>query len=235
MIPLRLPSNQELYDKIESWKTIEDTLKELDNNSLAERQLLLELHQESKEQLGIEFVEGHEYRYDLAFGLKMYERLKISPRTASDNRYWIHKGVYVVPDIVFWRWGPRAHDRYYKISSRIWLKVIWWYIHLSWQDSTEETFRILEMNSTDTIVQLVERSGTQGYRLKLCRVLMRHYHQYCMKSGKSEAEFFRRLMKLNTARLAAIEPALCEGEEEGYVRKLFADLEDRHRNTPAGN
>jgi len=224
---LKLPNNEEFHNKIESWRTIDDTLQELDKDYLDERNLLLKIHEESKAKLGIEHAKGNEYRYDLMFGLRMYENLRISPRIAADNKHWIHRSVYVVPDIVFWRWGPNAHERYYKVPARIWLKTLWWYIHLSWQGNANDTFRVLEMNSTDTIVQLVERSGTHGYRLKLCRVLMRQYYEYCKNNGKSDADFFRRLMKLNTARLAAIEPALCEGEEEGYVAKLFAALEGR--------
>jgi len=225
---LRLPGNDELYKKIESWKTIEDTLGDLDETYLNERKMLLQIHEETKSGLGIDWARGNEYRYDLSFGLRMYETLRITPRTAADNKYWVHKSVFVVPDIVFWRWGPQAHDRYYKKPGRNWLKTIWWYIHLSWQGNARNTYRVLEMNSTDTILQLVDRAGTHGYRVNLCRVLMNHYHLHCKNRGREDPQFFRRLMKLNTARLAAVEPSLCEGEEEGYVRKLFAALEGRN-------
>ena len=221
----RLPKTEDLFQMIESWQSESDVKCMADNHEAkAWREILLAAHEQAKKSLDIQTVKGHEYKYDLLFGLQMYESLNISESTASDDKFWIYLSIFVVPEVVFWRWGPSAHDRFYNNPRRIWLKVIWWYIHLSWQGNRDTTFQILENNSTDIVVQLVERSGPYGYRVKLCRTIMKVFDEYCRKQGKEDRIVFRKLMKLNTARLAVMEPALCEGEETGYVKQLFAAL-----------
>jgi len=220
----KLPKMDELRTMVEKWKQAEDIVIEPDESAKHYRNLLLEIHKNVAGTLGIDRVDGHEYEYDSRFGLEMYEKMHITSRTASDDKFWIGLGVFAVPDLVFWRWGPGAHERFYRNSRRIWLKVLWWYIHLSWQGNREETERCIAGNSTDTIVQLVERSGPHGYRVELYRTIMKRYAEHCRRTGKEERLFFRRLMKLNTARLAVMEPSLCEGKEEGYVGQLFAAL-----------
>lgn len=223
----KVPSSDELRAMVDKWQSHDDIRVVIDGSAEKYRKLLVEIHENTKKTLGIEKVKGHEYKYDFKFGMELYERLNISASTASNDKFWIYLSVYAVPDLVFWRWGSGAHDRYYRNPRRIWLKVLWWYIHLSWQGNREETERCLELNTTDTIVQLVERSGTQGYRVELCRVIMKRFNEHCRKTDKEDRLLFRRLMKLNTARLAAVEPALCEGEEDGYVRQLFAAFDSQ--------
>lgn len=102
------------------------------------------------------------YKFDLQFGLKLFRLLNESYgftlREASDDSVWRHLSVNVVPDIVYSRWGNNP-SRFWKVPRRIWLKTLWWYIYLSWQNNMISTERILMNNSTDEIVQLVERSG----------------------------------------------------------------------------
>lgn len=223
----KVPKADELHTLIESWKSESDIRINPDATASAYRNILMKIHEDAKKNLGIDKVDGNEYRYDLLIGLGLYENLRISARTAADNDFWIYLGIRAVPDVVFWRWGSGAHERFYRTKSRIWLKSLWWYIHLSWQGNREDTARCLAMNSTDTIVQLVERSGPYGYRVDLCRTIMKRFYEYCRYRGKVDPKFFRQFMKLNTARLAAVEPALCEGAEDGYVRQLFAVLESQ--------
>lgn len=168
------------------------------------------------------------YDFDLNFGLKLYVILtkgfQLTPRIASDDNVWRYLSLKVVPDIVFYRWGMNE-GRYWKESRRIWLKTLWWYIYLSWKNSEEETYEILKDNTTDEIVQLVERSGPSGYRVETCRCIMEYYGTLGKEVKNRNNQIFRRVMKLNTARIKVIEPALVEGGEKSYVKELFQYFE----------
>lgn len=168
------------------------------------------------------------YEFDLYFGIKLFEILsknyKLSVRDASDNGIWRYLSICVVPDVVFLRWGMRP-SRFWKEPGRIWLKVLWWYIYLSWQGNNRSTYEILRNNTTDEIVQLVERSGAFGYRVDLCRNIMLYYGQLSVEERKRRPQLFRRVMKLNTARVKVVEPALLPGGEKEYVKELFEYFE----------
>lgn len=227
MIKWKELRKNDLFQLIESWTSEDAVQVDVPSEYQMLRDIMKGHHEEIKRELGIESVKGHEYQYDLRFGLKLYkclnEQFNVTEYHASDDSLWIFLGVRIFPDIVFWRWGKQAHQRFYAHSRRIWLKVLWWYVHLSWQGDEESTFRILKSNSTDEIVQLVERSGPHGYRVELCREIMRQYGEQT-SHYESRAMLFRRIMKLNTARLAVMEPALYEGQEKGYVRDLFYEV-----------
>lgn len=160
-----------------------------------------------------------DYNFDLLFGLKLYEILNesigFSNRIATDDDVWRYLSVCIVPDIVHSRWSLNA-DHFYKTPRRIWLKTIWWYIHLSWQNDSKQTYEILKNNSTDTILQLVERPGV-GYYVEMYREIMLQYHRY----GDSDRDLFRNILKLNTARIMTTSPELVEGGVKQYVTELF--------------
>ena len=80
------------------------------------------------------------------------------------------------------------------------------------------TYRILENNTTDEVVQLVERAGSAGYRVDVCRVLMKYYY---LNRSKYDNKIFRKVMVLNTARSKVVEPTLVNGGAIGYVKELF--------------
>ncbi|MDG0032706.1 hypothetical protein MMB68_24465 [Priestia sp. Y58] len=169
-------------------------------------------------------IKGKEYDFDLAFGIRFYSlmvsKYNFNERQASDDGVWRYISIYLIPDITYKRWGLNP-QRYYIASRRIWIKVLWWYIHLSWQGDTESTFNILKDNTTDEMAQIVDRSGPSGYRVKLCRSIMYHYSNIAVQKKKRGAQVFRRIMKLNTARSRVVEPALIIGGEEQYVKELF--------------
>jgi hypothetical protein len=167
------------------------------------------------------------YGADLAFGLKIYElfvkEFGLNAGTASDDGVWRYIQMKVVPDLIFERWsadgGPNRinNDRFWKDSRRMWLKTMWWYIHLSLQnDSLEETERILIGNGSDDISQLVERSGS-GYRVELYRAIMRRYFD----SERKDRQILRKVLKLNVVRCATVEPLLFSSGIEDYVNSLF--------------
>lgn len=180
-----------------------------------------------------------DYQTDLRFALYLYDMLKkygFSVRTASIDQVWIYLSVNVFPDIVNKRYPGTGRgsgdgqgknineDRYWRKTRRIYLKVIWWYIYLSMQtdsngqDDLRATYEILEGNSTDEIVQTVERCGSYGYRVDVYREIMKFYSE---NRPKYDNACFRKAMVLNTARAKVVEPALMEGGVRGYVKELF--------------
>ena len=160
------------------------------------------------------------YEYDLQLGLVLYEVLHaqyaFNERIAARDEIWRYLALEILPDFIYERYGI-SDDRYYKRSSRVWPKAIWWYIHLSWQGTAEQTYAILKDNSSDEMMQLVDRSGTGGFRLDLTRELMRQHYLAQNKPG----QVLRRILKLNTARLNIVEPGLVEGGVEAYVSDLY--------------
>lgn len=160
-----------------------------------------------------------DYHFDLLYGLKVYEILNeeigFVNRVATNDDVWRYLSICVIHDIVHARWGLNA-DHFYKTSRRIWLKTIWWYIDLSWRGNAEETYEILKGNSTDTILQLVERPGI-GYYKELYREIMLQYASL----EDSSRNWFRRALKLNTARLITTSPELVDGGIIKYVEELF--------------
>lgn len=88
---------------------------------------------------------------------------------------------------------------------------------------------ILKHNTTDTIVQLVERPGF-GYRISFTRELMKHFG--CLaeeEPDKHNTETFRKIMRLNTARSKVVEPALFGGGEQEYIKELFEYFNEKDR------
>ena len=156
-------------------------------------------------------------KFDLLFGLKLYDYLTndlmISIKDASNAEFWIYLSVVVIPEIVSIRWEGIAKKRFYETSNRIYLYTLWWYIHLSWQGSIEETQEVLN---------LVDRTGVDGFRVDLTRVIMKEYSLIDRNIHSSvEREFFRKIMILNTAIPTTTEPALVEGGLDKYVENIF--------------
>ena len=106
--------------------------------------------------------------------------------------------------------------------SRIWLKTMWWYFYLSFNKDVETTKEMLlsEAFSTDTILNLVERTGRSGTNISVYRNIMSKYASLEDVSDK----VFRSIMKLNTAKAVVIEPVFSTGGVSGYVDSLFNEL-----------
>lgn len=166
-----------------------------------------------------------EYELDLHTGIVIYELLNtefyFNERLAAQDELWRYFSLLILPDIVHKRVGLNP-NRYYKQARRNWLQTIWWYIHLSWQGTKESTLEILEKNTTDTILQLVDRTGINGYRIDFTRALMKEFYQsYNDLPSTKRTALFRRVLKLSTARTKLIEPNLVTGGTEAYVKGLF--------------
>lgn len=164
----------------------------------------------------------NKYENDLNIGMNIYDLLntKVFPLAiASDDGVWKYISLDILPDLVYLRWKDNK-DRFYSNSRRIWLKTIWWFVHLSWQGSRVETEKILKDLTTDEIVQLVERSGSGGYSVELYREIMKQYADY-RKKDEAYRDMFRAVMKLNTMKSVSISPHYYKDGISGYVRSLF--------------
>ncbi|MCJ8007274.1 DUF6339 family protein [Lederbergia wuyishanensis] len=207
----------------------------LSEYSQLQREHLLEIEERVRVQLTTQGEQkGNYYKYDLLFSLKLYKYLTIengiTEREASDDDFWRYISMKLIPDVVERRWDGLKAPRFYQESRRIWVKVLWWYIHLSWQGNVDDTYETLKYNTTDTVVQLVERPGTGGYRVSLSRALMKHFGRLAEEDPDNHTtEMFRKVMRLNTARTKVIEPALTNGGETEYVKELFEYFNETYR------
>lgn len=166
---------------------------------------------------------NYSYQLDLQFGIKLYTTLNqkydMNVRLAATEGIWRYLSVCVVPDLIEKRYGKDHPDRFWKKPKRLWLRVLWWYVHLSWQGSEEATIDILKDNSTDEILQLVDRCGRGGYRVNLYREMMKKNGQLD-PADRRKRQLFRKMMVLNTARVQVIEPEVAAGGTAGYVESL---------------
>ena len=167
---------------------------------------------------------------------------------ANDDDVWRYISVCVMPDLTFIRYPNKKEDaeilaenipgltyaigiksekdsgrikkkRFYSHTRRIWLKTLWWYIHLGWQGSTDLTFEILKNNGTNIISHFIERPG-RGYRPTLFRAML---YAYAMLPEQKDS-VFRAAGKLNLAKCVSVEPALTEGGEKRYAEQLFKEV-----------
>lgn len=162
----------------------------------------------------------NKYAFDVEIGALLYEVLEdfqITMYEINDIGVWRYLSLVVVPEITLIRFGVHA-DRFYTNPRRLYLRTHWWYIYLSFQETMEETKNYLKGNTTDTVVQLVERAGRDGYNLELYREIIKRYPEY--RSLTIEG-LFRKVMKLNTSKILVVEPALYKGGVEAYVKDLY--------------
>lgn len=169
------------------------------------------------------------YIKDITFALGLYQifrcaPFKISMRQAADAGFWKYIAVCVIPDVIAERFGVSANlkDHTYKQKRRIYPLSLWWYIHLTWQGNRENTYKAILYNTTDTILNLVERSGTMGYNVDLYRSIIKHTSE-----RKISSSTFRKIMVLNTAYSKTVEPDLFDGNIDAYVRGLFDYFEKK--------
>ena len=179
------------------------------------------------------------YLVDLRVGICLYQLMPLgsdfSIISANDDDIWRYISVKVMPDITYIRYpDPAKGDvrinskRFYRGTRRIWLKTLWWYIHLSWQGSAEKTFAVLKDNATDNINKLIETPG-KGYRLNLYRSIVREYSE----TAPHKAKDFAAITKLNNAKCISVEPELICGGERAYAKQLVSEVthkEEKHES-----
>lgn len=216
-------TKKEASEAMDAWISDSFTLPAISMDYSVMRNELVRLYDKAKEEAG----DVRSYSMDVIYGAAVYSYFRgkswFSDRLASDDGFWRFLSLKVVPDLVGERWGNDNADHYYVKPSRIWLKTIWWYIFLSLRrndaDATKEML-LTDNFSTDTILNLVERTGRAGTNIALYRRIMSEYDSLEDVSDKD----FRNIMKLNTAKAMVMEPTFCDGGIEGYVRSLIKEL-----------
>lgn len=173
------------------------------------------------------------YYLDYRFGVLLYDYLNkqkgFSLRVAANDGFWRFLSVIVVPDIVAQRWGKDNESHFWSQPTRNWLRSLWWFVHLSWQGDLESTNQLLSCPhfTTDTILNFEERTGRKGTYVEAYRNIIKCYasvpKSMLKPRGKNSDDLFRVVMKLNTAKLLVLDPALYLGGEEAYAKSLFRD------------
>ena len=204
------------YEKYKETKTVVE--KQLDANHLEIRTFLFKNYFRLKNETKTP------YELDLELGLAFYEFMNnqkdFNKKYASDYNFWRYVAVFDVPDVVEDRFGINSIEHFYKKTTRSYPYILYWYINMSWQGNVELTRAVLKGNSTDTILNLVERTGRIGINLKLYQELMKHLAE--IKVNKME--FFRKLMIMNTSKMISFRPELYPGGVSGYVKMLYESV-----------
>ncbi len=220
-------NKNEAYDDFQRIILNGSAKAECDSSYFDLRNKLVEAYEEVSNICRIENGEVvDKYKFDCYFGLRLYEilssdRYYLREHDASNDGIWKYLQIRVIPDIVKSRIADNE-DAFYKKSNRLYLKRIWWFIHLSlYQGDIENAKSIIldPCNNTDTILQLVDRSGRQGYRVELYREIMKY-----KADNKVSGEKFRNVLVLNSAKVKVIDPYLVSGGIEEYVKKLYGEV-----------
>lgn len=169
------------------------------------------------------------YYIDLHMAEETYRLLEsrnMTLRDAADDEIWLYFNLKVIPDIIFDKYkdlkdpNKLNRDRFFENSRRFYLKMLWWYVFLSWQGSIESTIKILKNNESNDISQLVERVGTGGYQVNICREIMKQYSMYA-ESPNCRPNLLSKVLHLNIIKLQNYEPELSEESIQQYVSELF--------------
>lgn len=222
-------------DLVKHWEKY-DPVSEYDESYIEFRKELIKVFCDTLDETGGKI----NYLLDLRVGLKLYSLLSpgkdFSVIQANNDDIWRYISVKVMPDITYLRYpkpekkvreegGRINHKRFYTDTRRIWLKSLWWYIHLSWQGTAAKTYKVLEHNGIDDINKLIETPG-RGYRLFLYRAMMLEYSKHVPHSSGDFAAY----TKMNNAKCVLIEPSLTQGGEAGYAHRLFLEVQERRNS-----
>lgn len=173
--------------------------------------------------------EYSEYDLDWRFACDVY--FDILPlksgftiRQASNDDIWRRLSIAVIPDFTARRWpiknGRFQADHFWIKPQRIWLKCLWWYAHLCCQSADRNaTEKCMQRGNTDVIQNIVERPGPGGFRVDLCREIMKRLGDDSLRSKD-----LRRVLKFNTSTILLVEPELWENGVPGYVDYLIQSI-----------
>jgi len=234
---LKTLTRAEAKDAMERWRANKLELPSIESDYIKIREELQRFNKKVRTDCLTRKVK-QDYYIDVHFGLLVYEYLGrvigFNLRTAANDNFWRYLSVNVVPDIVAERWGEDNDEHYWSKPARIWLRSIWWYVHLAWQGDATTTAKVLDSPcfSTDSILNLEERTGRKGTYIDVYRYIMYFYSHISLariedfNSGKKNRHetLFRAVMKLHTAKSIVVNPTLSLGGDKEYVRNLFLDL-----------
>lgn len=223
-------NDTEFADQVKHWMAYDVSDSSYDPSYASFREELLTVFRDALVNAGGKLTNRTKYLIDLNVGLRLYQLMPLGKDftiiQANDDDLWRYISVKVLPDITYIR-NPdadkdgirMAHKRFYSHTRRIWLKTLWWYIHLSWQGDESTTFEVLKDNGVDNINKLIETPG-RGYRVPLFRSMMLEYY----KTSPHKVKDFAAFTKLNNAKCVSVEPELTSGGVALYAQKLLAEV-----------
>ncbi len=222
-------------DAMQNWVKNYPALPEIESDF---NQLRVDIHSVNntvREEIGNNSeLKRSDYYFDYRFGILLYEYLNrqkgFSLRVAANDGFWRFLSVIIAPDVVAQRWGKDNDSHFWSQPTRNWFRSIWWFVYLSWQGDIDSTNKVLSCShfTTDTILNFEERTGRKGTNIEAYRQIIKCYaavpEEVLKKSrGKNSDDLFRVVMKLNTAKMLVLDPALYLGGEEAYAKSLFLD------------
>ena len=215
-------SSDEFYALVEEWKNGKFS-DSVDGEYREIRDKIFGVYEQYKNKSG--------YEIDLRVGLALYElfltdEYKLNPIYANDDDIWRYLSVRVFLDVTYLREPSSdrfgvyfSHDRVYKHTKRIWIKQLWWWIHLAWQDDVDSTYEVLKKYGSGRISQVLERAG-KGYRIDVTRKLLKKMSERTTQSKVSQDDF-RALMMLYYAKMFVVEPTLVDGGIDSFLDKIL--------------
>ena len=229
-------NRSEAQNAMKEWVLNYPSLPEVEGDYLKIRKDIQEFNQKVRSECPYSIAKK-DYYIDAHIGILLYDYLWRVPgfnlRAAANDDFWRYLSIKVIPDVVAERWGYENESHYWSKPARIWLRSIWWYVHLSWQGDMQTTAKVLEAScfTTDSILNLEERTGRKGTFINVYRYIMYYYShiqqqvldEYNKNTKTQQDDLFRIVMKLNTAKVMVVDPALYLGGEKEYVRSLFMD------------
>ena len=233
----KMNENEEFYnEQVASWDKISDSLDQIYKEI---RETLVDAYYKYKNADYQTRSSEYNLDYQMAFVLfGLLHELDFTVRDAANDEIWIYFQINVVPDIIHDRFPPTKGEerinskRFYSYGNRNWLKILWWYVYLSWQErdswrtSFETTKSILFNNQANDISHLVERAGTDGIRVELTREIMRQYSDYAANRSSGLADLLNQILSLNNSKTKIFDPLLSEDGLSNYVESLFREVRE---------
>lgn len=169
----------------------------------------------------------YQYHLDVKVGLTLYTFLRINGFNqiyAETDDWWRFITVRLFPDLTYMRYPADDEvrinrKRFFEHTRRIWLKTLWWYVHLSWQGDENRTEAVLEKLGTDAISQIIERPG-RGYRPEVFRAIAL---KCATESSWCGSKPFQKVMARHSIYNASFEPTLFRGGLSGYADHIFSE------------
>ena len=229
-------NDQSLYNRMNNYSEYLNSECDLNDDY---RDLRAEVFNKYKTIVNGDNAQRMAYKLDAQLAVFLYSALNsygMNIRYAGTDEVWYYLNTIVFPDILYFRWGLND-DRYWRNKQRLYLKTLWWYVHLAarfknGEFDEAETLKILQGKGmgTDSLAQVVERTGTLGYRIDLMRCIMYQFYLTVNAPNstvRNASEYFRGIMKLVTSRTFSVNPVLSSFNEqyglETFTKRLLKD------------
>ena len=135
-------NRSEAQNAMKDWILKYPSLPEVEGDYLKIRKDIQEFNQKVRSECP-DSIAKKDYYIDAHVGILLYDYLWRVPgfnlRTAANDDFWRYLSIKVIPDVVAERWGYDNESHYWSKPARIWLRSIWWYVHLSWQGDIHTT------------------------------------------------------------------------------------------------